>query len=266
MNKNFLDNLATQHYSSVPFNIDKGTLEGAANAFFEFLEEPDSIKSSVDFSISKEHRRGDIGYKKREGIKHLYEDKKEFFHFHPRIFTSHSKSIKKSKVFEKFLLKALPIWHEARRVFKVCLSDLEKNNLKKLEKIFNNSRDEHILLRFLKYNWANPGKHLAKPHYDAGAATLAIAESKVGLRIGSCEKDLKLINYKSGYATFMLSRNYKNICNLTQLQPGWHDVIRLHNTFEKREYSRWAIVAFIDALNTKAPSRKQTHSFINKVI
>jgi isopenicillin N synthase-like dioxygenase len=105
----------------------------------------------------------------------------------------------------------------------------------------------HLLLRFLKYEWQSAGKYLAKPHFDAGSFTLAIAEDSSGLRIGSCPDNLKLVDHKEGHAIFMLSSNFQKVMNTNQLSAGWHDVIQLDETLIGKPFSRWAVVAFIDA-------------------
>jgi hypothetical protein len=116
-------------------------------------------------------------------------------------------------------------------------------------------------LRFLRYSWSKSGKYLAKPHFDAGSFTLAIAESEPGLRIGSCPENLQLVAHKEKEAIFMLSSNFKKLMDTDQLSPGWHDVIQLNETIIGKPYARWAIVAFIDGHDVEALPRSETHKW-----
>lgn len=119
----------------------------------------------------------------------------------------------------------------------------------------------HLLLRFLKYDWQSSGKYLAKPHFDAGSFTLAIAESSPGLRIGSCPENLKQVNHKAGNAIFMLASNFQKIMDTQELSAGWHDVIQTDQTLIGKPYARWAIVAFIEGHGIEALSRSETHKW-----
>jgi len=119
----------------------------------------------------------------------------------------------------------------------------------------------HILVRFLKYDWQSSGKYLAKPHFDSGSCTLAIAESDAGLRIGSCPDDLQLVEHKTNQAIFMLSSNYRQLLNADTLSAGWHDVIQLDETRIGQPFARWAIVAFIEAQGVDALPRTETHKW-----
>ncbi len=127
-------------------------------------------------------------------------------------------------------------------------------------KIFD-TQNPHIILRFLKYNWTTSGKHLAKPHFDAGSFTLALAESSPGLRIGKGPEDLEIVRPKKNNALFMVSSNYKKLLPTDALSPAWHDVIQLDETHMGKPFARWAIVAFIDGHGVASLPRTQTHKW-----
>jgi hypothetical protein len=190
----------------------------------------------------------------------LYNDSKDFFHFHPAILDNYKDFINDHPVVKDFIEKATPIWNSTYQIMQNILSDFDQEFPGASKKIFD-TKYPHILLRFLRYQWNDSGKYLAKPHFDAGSFTLAITESAPGLRIGSCPEDLKLINHQEGQAIFMLSSNYKKVLDTENLIPGWHDVIQLDETAIGKPYARWAIVAFIEAHGVEALSREETHKY-----
>lgn len=252
--------LKKQNFVQIPFSIDQEVLQKAIVSFFKFLEEPDEVKNQIDFTIAPEHRRGDVGFKHRAAADHVYNDSKDFFHFHPALFEKYEQFLKENPVVFDFVSKAKPIWDLAYKTVYAILRAIEEKFAGVVNKIFA-TEHVHILLRFLKYDWQESGKYLAKPHFDAGSFTLAIAESCPGLRIGSCPGDLKIVEHQKGHAIFMLSSNYKQVISSDEFSPGWHDVIQLDETLIGKPFARWAIVAFIEAHGVKALPRTETHKW-----
>lgn len=168
--------LQEQYYVEVPFPLEYRIIEEAVASFFKFLEAQEFIKTKIDFSIAPQHRRGDIGYRHRHASDHIYNDDKEFFHYH-----------------------------------------------------------------------------------------LAIAESCPGLRIGSCPENLQLVPHTKENAIFMLASNFKSIMNTDDFSAGWHDVVQLEETYIGKPFSRWAVVAFIEAHGVKALPRTETHKYFSGV-
>jgi hypothetical protein len=257
--------LQKQNFAQVPFLIDAQLIRQAIDAFFVFLEQPEIIKRHIDFTIAPNHRRGDVGYKQRMSDEHIYNDNKEFFHYHPALFEKYASFLENNPVVADFVSKARPIWDMAYQTIHQILNSFEPQFPGVLDKVFN-TKHEHILLRFLKYDWQESGKYLAIPHFDAGSCTLAIAESCDGLRIGTCPDDLKLVNHKENNAIFMLSSNYKHLMNTNKLSAGWHDVIQLDDTCIGKPFARWAIVAFIEAHGVQALPRTKTHKWYKATI
>ncbi len=258
------ETLQAQHYVNVPFAMDRSTIEEAVEAFFTFLEEPESVKTHIDFTIAPKHRRGDVGFKHRDPNDHIYNDSKDFFHYHPAIFEKYPEFLEKHPVVLNFVLKAKPIWMLVYQVIKDILVSFEAEYPRVVNKIFD-TEHPHILLRFLKYDWQHSEKYLAKPHFDAGSFTLAIAESCPGLRIGSCPLDLKIVEHKVGNAVFMLASNFKKVMDI-DLSAGWHDVIQMDETKIGKPFARWAVIAFIDAHGIEAQPRSITHKWFTESV
>jgi len=256
INKSLKENF----YLNIPFAIPRAVIEEAVTAFFRFLEEPQSIKTEININIAPLHRRGDVGYEQRDPNDHIYNDSKEFFHYHPDIFKKYDEFLKQNPIVLDFMLKAKSIWELTYQVVEDILKKFEPDFPETCNKVFN-TESPHLLLRFLKYDWQKSGKYLAKPHFDAGSFTLAIAESGKGLRIGSCPENLKLVEHREGHAIFMLSSNFQKIIPNDQLSAGWHDVIQLDETMIDKPFARWAVVAFIEAHGVHALPRSETHKW-----
>ena len=257
--------LQTRYYANVPFPIKREQILEAVEAFFEFLKLPDSIKSHIDFSIAPKHRRGDVGFRHREGEHALYDDYKDFFHYHPDIFEKYGEFLKEQPIINNFLQKAAPLWEQTAKTVSDILHSL--NIPGAYEKIFktHDNQSIHILLRFLKYEWNASGKYLAKPHFDAGSFTLAIAESCPGLRIGSNPDDLEPVEHKNEHAVFMCASNLRQVIKDPLYKPAWHDVIQVDETKIGQPCARWAVVAFIEALDVEALPREETHKFFKGI-
>jgi hypothetical protein len=248
--------LQNQSYAEIYFPIGADIIEQAIEAFLNFLQLPHNIKTHIDFSIAPSHRRGDVGYKHRDPIDHIYNDHKDFFHYHPEIFIRYKEFLQNHPEVNNFMLKAKPIWELTYIKLKEILNEFPMAT----EKVFDTDIP-HIQLRFLRYNWQQSGKYLAKPHFDAGSCTLAIAESGPGLRIGSGPDDLKLVEHKQDHAIFMLSSNFRQMVNNDDISPGWHDVVQLDESKIGMAFARWAIVAFVDAVGVEALSKNETHKY-----
>jgi len=252
--------LYTQPYIQVPFPISRPQILMALDAFFAFLRLPDAIKFHIDTKISPKHRRGELGLTHRDPGDDVYRDSKDFFHFHPILFQEYDEFIEKQPVIKQFLELALPIWQTAYETVHEIMSSFEPSYPGTMTKIFDDPTP-HFVLRFLKYEYSNPGEYLAKPHFDSGSFTLAIAESRPGLRIGTKPEDLTLIQHADNQAIFMVSSNYRKIIDTDKLSPGWHDVIQLDETQLGHAFARWAVVVFIDGHSVEALTRDDTHKW-----
>lgn len=254
------NSLKTHQYVQVPFPIHPPVLDAAIKAFFAFLEEPEDIKNHIKFSISPAHRRGDVGFTHRVLQAEPYEEHKDFFHFHPAVFEKYDDFLQHSPVVHDFLLKALPIWKAAYETVHALLSKLDTKFPGTLAKVFD-TQTPHLMIRFLKYHWAQSGKYLAHPHFDAGSFTLAIAESTPGLRIGKDPSSLKPVEHHENQALFFVSSNYQKLFTTEEICPAWHDVIQLDETQIGKPFARWAIVTFIEAAGVEALSKIETHKW-----
>ncbi len=258
--KELFDSLKKKPYVHIPFSIKHAQLDDAMDSYIKFLALSDEVKNHIDLKISPMHRRGDIGFKHRDPSEDIYNDSKDFFHFHPLILEEYGEFMRQQPVVEEFLNKAKPIWDEVYNVTYQIISSFDNDFPGASSKIFD-TENVHVIIRFLKYDWANSGKYLAKPHFDAGSFTLALAESCQGLRIGKGPDDLETVDHQDGQAIFMLSSNFQKIIDTDELAAGWHDVVQLDETQLGKPFARWAIVTFIEGHSVEALPRAETHKW-----
>lgn len=246
-------------FERVDFPLSPAQIQEAVEAFFAFLQAAESLKTHIDLDIAPQHRRGEIGYRLREADD-LYGDSKEFFHFHPIIFDHYQGFLKENPVVGHFMDCARPIWEAATHIVQGMMRQLDQDFPGAYDRVFD-ARPVHVILRFLKYDWAQCGQYLAKPHYDAGSFTLAIAESCPGLRMGTLPENLTPLTHVPGQALFMVSSNYEKILEGAKINPAWHDVIQVDEAKVGKPFSRWAVVAFVDGHGVEALSREETRKW-----
>lgn len=244
--------LEKDFYISIPYDLPRSVINETIEAFLEFIQTDQKVKDHLQSRLPGIHRRGELGFTHREGLDQN-PDVKDFFHYHPFLKKSHEEYISANATVNRLITQADIIWNHVADVTKQILLCLNSKYPDVYNKVFD-TEDPHIVLRLVYYQ-ADPDQEiLARPHFDAGSFTLAVAESAPGLRIGSHQENLQLVPHKEGRAIFMLGANYRKVITTDTLLPGWHDVIRLDNL-----RSRWAIVAFIDGHGIEGPSRDDTH-------
>lgn len=255
----FYEQLKSRAYAQISHGISQQEIGDAMASFMAFLTLPDEIKTHIDLKISEKHRRGDVGYKRRLAKGDIYGDNKEFFHYHPALLAEYPDFIQKHPVVQNFVNHAQPLWVKITDRIKQILNYFEEDYPGVMAQIFDRE-NPHILLRFLRYEWASSGKYLAKPHYDAGSFTFALSEDTAGLRIGTCPDNLEAVTHKEGHGLFFVSSNYGKLLPEEDFKAAWHDVIQLDESKIGRPYSRWAMVAFVEA-DVEALPRSETHKF-----
>jgi hypothetical protein len=256
----FFQSLKEKYYAPVSFPLSSVAIQDAVKAFYKFLEEPDSVKTFMNFRMPPVQRRGEVGFYHRDPTDEVRRDSKDFFHFHPVVFEKYQGFIESHPTVADFMHKALPIWEKSRDAAYEVFSKFEPQFPGTIDKVFKGPY-VRIFLRFLHYNWVSCGKYLAQPHFDAGSFTLAISESDAGLRIGSCPEDLKLVSHQDGQALFFLSSVFNKVIETRDYVPAWHDVIQLDETVMGKPFARWAVVAFIEVPGVEQLLRSETHKF-----
>ena len=253
--------LEEKQYAVVNIDLESNDLPGAMDSFEEFLKLPEDIKQSIKHKLYPKHRRSDMGFYVRDRKKG-HGDTKVFFHYHPILKKKFPDLIKNNKAIGRFFEHADALWIKSHDRVKKILLSLEDRFPGAHDRVFKTSKGQevHLTLRFLKYDIKRPGIKLARSHLDVGVCTLALGESDPGLRIGTCEEDLKLVKHEPGKAIFFLSKNVEQLLGKkSTLKPGWHDVIPVNINPEK-PVQRWAIVAFFDAQGATGGTIEETHT------
>lgn len=256
------ESLRMHNYVKVPFPVPRSELVLAAEAFTGFLTLSPREKQRFHFKLCFHDGNSDIGYS-RPGGKNGKDDK-EYFHYHP---------------LAEWRFGKLPLFGDSRvrtffdhgaKIFDAAQTTLD-HVLNEFEKVFPGIHDrfmvEHVrrrfYLRFLKYDAKGKGKFLARAHFDRGGATIAIAESAPGLRIGwnSIPKSLlhlEEVKHEDHSAIFFPSYHFPRLTG-PEFEPAWHDVVQSSDDQYSEDTARWAIVFFADVYGLPLPSEKVTH-------
>ncbi len=246
--------LEKDFYVSIPHEVPHSVITDTIEAFLAFLETDQAVKDHLQSQLPGNHRRRELGFTHRKAINQNYEDTKDLFHYHPFLKKSHEEYISTHPIANRLITQTDVIWNYVADTTKKILTCLNSKYPGLYNKIFD-TEEPHIVLRLVHYQVDQKQEIWAKPHFDAGSFTLAIAESVPGLRIGSHQENLQLVPHQEGRAIFMLGANCRQLITTETLLPGWHDVIRLDNL-----PSRWAIVAFIDGHGLEGLSRNDSRN------
>lgn len=254
--------LAEKTYAEVPFSLSRAKLVHAAECFFDYLTLSQEEKEALHFYDRPENRQG-IGYVRKAGEEDEVgrTDFKEYFHYHPKLLKEFAGSdLLKNPKTAAYLEAAQEIHAEAFRASKKLFEIISIEFPEVYGRFFPRTEEyvEYAALRFLKYEPSGEGNFLARAHYDRGCATLALAESAPGLRIGKDETTLKEVEHKDGIALFMPAYQLPEVTDM-RFRPSWHDVVQSSKDVYRKNAARWAIVFFADLEGTHVPTKEESH-------
>lgn len=250
--------LQEKFYVEIPYAISRPLIHETMDGFLKFLSMDQQVKDHLVSLHPGNHRRKELGLIHRLGNQ-AGEDTKICFHYHPYLMREHRDYISADPALNHFISHVDTIWNHAVHATKQILTCLNHKYDNVYAGVFE-TEEPHVILRIVYYQTDSNQHILARPHFDAGSFTLAVAESAPGLRIGSTQENLKLVPYREDTLIFMLGANFHKLIPPGALLPSWHDVIRLDQL-----HTRWAIVVFIDGHSVGAPSRDETHHLGNKL-
>lgn len=240
--------ISTQHYANMPFSIRDDHLRQAADEYVRFLELPQRVKDQFKGLLIPGEPKSSIGYELKSR-KMGNKDDKEFFHYNPDLKRQLPEltSSKEPRI-KYFLEAAAHVYSGLQQSALELACSLESATPGTINKFFPEGQPKHFYLRFLAYKPVDEGKKLANGHYDQSPWTLAIAESRPGLRIGT-EQNPQPVSHKPGQAILFCSPNAKHTVPkelYNDFKPGFHDVVEQPR---QKEFApgipRWAIVAFL---------------------
>lgn len=254
--------LAAKNYAEIPCTLSRAKLESAAERFFDYLTLSQEEKEALHFYDRPENRQG-IGYVRKAGEEDEVGrmDFKEYFHYHPKLLKEFAGSeLLKNPKTAAYLEAAEEIHAEAFRASKKLFEIISVEFPEVYGRFFPRTEEyvEYAALRFLKYEPSGEGNFLARAHYDRGCATLALAESAPGLRIGKDEAALTPVEHKDGIALFMPAYQLPELTDM-RFRPAWHDVVQSSENVYRENAARWAIVYFTDAEGAHVPTKEEAH-------
>lgn len=248
LEKNLLEN----NFIQVDFECSRELIDTLIFYFFRLI---DHLSEESKRLLELDENNGDCGYIKR--TKEEGRDSKEFFHYKPlfkKLYNEQLNSLKGNDalIVNQFLEKASSMYSSAKSKIEEILDILEQKYPGTKAKFLQKGKDPNFVLRVLKYDkiLEVDDNQLAKPHFDRGACTLAIAESHSGLRLGTCSDDLRQVFHKKGRAIFFPSITFDDSVSggKGRFKPTYHDVVRTSEQGGETDFQRWAIVFFADPI------------------
>ena len=255
-----ISDVKKQNFVKLPFDLSHKELVAAAEAFFDFLTLPDSVKNQFYFKVDPDSPRTHVGYIRRHDTMGSA-DNKEFFHYHaaaPERFKELA-AIEEPKV-KAFFTAADKVFQAGVHAMNDLLVILEDGIPGIHKRIIPEGEHPAFYLRFLKYDAKGEGEFLARGHYDSGGMTLALAESAPGLRIGKNDKDLVEVEHERNHVIFMPAFRFRDLSDNSDFTPTWHDVVQRGEDTYDTDTARWAIVLFADSSHVNRESSEEVHT------
>lgn len=243
ISSDFLVDLETKHYATVPFTMSRSEIEDAAKSFLDFLTLPEEIKRQLHFPARSPRASAD-GFTDKMDIEQ--KDPKQFFHWSPMLEEKPqcNKLREIHPEVEAFFRHSGNLY---RQIESVLFNLYDQYLPEYLQYIFKGRHIIDGILRFLCYSPRSGHSFCAQAHFDKGFSTLAIADSAPGLRVGCCNKHpLAPVTYRQGSAVFMPAWMLFQ-ASRGRIKPAWHDVIHSPIQQDVNELcARWSIVFFVN--------------------
>lgn len=185
-----IESIKTEFVRPVRINVKEKEFEDVMKIFENFTMLPDKHKHSLDFEGDVLRRNTSAGYSHTSATMggntiDTSKDNKHIFHYTPDVMQQWHRLSRsqRSQVLDEFVDKAQQLWFEAAKTTKVELERFEEflPGIVALHFPPDGATNHH--LRFLAYEPGVDGV-LARGHYDKSTATIALAESHGGLRLG----------------------------------------------------------------------------------
>jgi isopenicillin N synthase-like dioxygenase len=247
------NDILEKNYSVVSIALPKPHLDEAVESFFEFLKLPLETKNQLFFRVNPESKYTGVGYVRRHK-EIANSENKEYFHYHYSAKERFADLAHNNPAVQNLLSKAEKVYEAGAITMRYVMGAIDKKAPGVLDKFFPPGQKPALFLRFLKYDPKGVGDFLAEAHFDTGdvggGATLAIAESSSGLRIGKGPEDLKEVPpRKEGTTLFMPAMRLSDMDpSLKDFTPTWHDVIQKSENVYSPGVARWAVVLFANSL------------------
>lgn len=251
-----LQEILERGYTTMPLNLKEGLLDSMIEGFYTFTELPDIQKAKLAGKI--EVRGGSYGWKRKKAevdeTGFQTSDEKQLWHTHPALEEDYESLNSADTETLRFVNSALELYESAAHALYEQFQEFEED-LPGMTGVFfpdgkNDLSRTNFFHRIISYESGTEDVEFsAKPHYDIGSWTIAIAESGPGLRMGIDADSIEEVDRNEigeGYAVLFTARMLdRNIGK--KLPAGWHDVIQKERAEGLPEnVSRWATVMFID--------------------
>jgi hypothetical protein len=254
-----INEIKDQSYAVLPFDYPHFKMKAVTDSFLNFLKLPQDIKDNLHDQIDLTRPGSDIGYVGRDK-KSGDLDNKEFFHFNDYFDLRFlNNPLTKLPEVEELLDTLRPLYSYTKDHIKNTLKTLDTGYPNLSARFIDPNIPPFYYLRVLAYKNQGEGHIIATDHYDRGVLTYAMYESTPGLKIGENNLDLKEAKYLPN--SILLFRALEEIPEIgDDLRPAWHGASQKQVTPLNEQYSRTAIVCFIDPITPLTVTSKQTHT------
>ncbi len=254
-----VEDLNKQSFHKMPIAASQDEIQAAVDAFFVFIALPEEVKQRYSFRIDPNDRGTEVGYWTRSRAAGS-PDNRGYFHYSEvgdRRFRIEGADCPE---LIQFLDKAKIVYDKVVPTLREALHVIDEQHPGIEQRVFEPgvNLERRIPLRFLAYTQTEPGDFLATGHYDRGVATLAIAESAPGLRIGKTPETVKEIVHEPGHGLFFPGISLQEHTNAT-FAPSWHDVVQKDQDAFKAGCARWALVLFSGIWEPNIKSWEECH-------
>ncbi len=242
-------------YAIVPCVVSPQDIQVAVLAFQRFLSLPEEAKTSVHAQLYAGDRGSHIGYRRREPAEGAV-DRKVYFHFNR--YACDAFPDPQHNFVASLLDRAWALYEPLEAQARLLVSLFAERQPDILEQFFPRGQHPACTLRFLQYDAQPPGKFLATGHTDRSSFTIALAESKPGLRIGTSPSDLRPVRRNPGEGVFFAGERLKQSLGHRYV-PAWHDVA--DEPDETNHEPRWAIILFFSPPGPNEMTFEENHRY-----
>jgi isopenicillin N synthase-like dioxygenase len=235
-------------------------IQSAMEAFFRFMDLPEEIKLKYSMRLDPNDRGTEIGYwtrRRAEG----HPDDRGYFHYSEAAERHFRTNGADCPELLAFMDAAKAIYSKVLPTLREAIYTVDEHHPGIEQRISNPGADLDVRapLRFLGYAQTTVGDFLATGHFDRGVATLAIAESAPGLRIGKTPETVKEVMHEPGYGLFFPGISLQEFTN-ESFAPSWHDVVQKNEGAYKPGYARWALVLFAGVWEKRVKTWEECHT------
>lgn len=257
-----LSRLERDYFCPCPITITEEEISKAVEAFINFISLPNHLITPLLYRLNDQDRGSEVGYNNRRRSEGKTDDR-DYFHYHSAAEEGFKQERQSIPELDRLLRAMKPIYEQATDSVKAIFRLFDQKFPGTYEKVFDGKRPDNLYLRLVAYKRHNVGDFLAIGHYDRGGCAFALAESAPGLRIGPNPDKLRPVEHVRGEGLFFPGIRFDELTG-GNFVPAWHDVIQKEQDDFSSDWTRWALVMFIDHHKMQYVTYEEAHRPVEK--